>query len=134
MKLLEHFKELTIHPKNAKELKGLILQLAVQGKLTKQWRKDNPNIESASILLERIKSEKEVLIQNNKTKKEKLLPDITEDEIPYELPESWVWTRLNNVCEYIQRGKSPKYTEVPNQSSHKNAYNGLVLIYREPIS
>ncbi|WP_075351239.1 restriction endonuclease subunit S [Algoriphagus marinus] len=113
MKLLEHFKELTMHPKNAEELKGLILQLAVQGKLTKKWREENPDVEPASILLERIRSEKEVLIQNNKIKKEKLLPDITEDEIPYELPESWVWTRLNNVCEYIQRGKSPKYTEEP---------------------
>ena len=43
MKLLEHFKELSLYPKNAEELKGLILQLAVQGKLTTNWREDNPD-------------------------------------------------------------------------------------------
>ena len=53
MKLLEHFKELSLHPKNAQELKGLILQLAVQGKLTANWRAKNPDVEPASELLKR---------------------------------------------------------------------------------
>lgn len=111
--LLQHFKTLTTHPKNAQELKGLVLQLAVQGKLTKQWRLDNPKVESADVLLKKIKEEKAQLIQEKKIKKEKPLDEITTDEIPYKLPKRWTWCRLNDVCEYIQRGKSPKYTEEP---------------------
>lgn len=44
MQLLQHFKELTVQPKNAQELKGLILQLAIQGKLTANWREENSDI------------------------------------------------------------------------------------------
>ena len=66
MKLLEHFKELSLHPKNAEELKGLILQLAVQGKLTANWREKNPNVESASILFNKIQEEKAELIKQKK--------------------------------------------------------------------
>ena len=62
MQLLSLFKDLTLHPKNAEELKGLILQLAVQGKLTTKWREVNPKTESASELLKRIKAEKQQLI------------------------------------------------------------------------
>ena len=47
MKLLEYFKELSLYPKNTEELKGLILQLAVQGKLTVNWRNENPGIKDA---------------------------------------------------------------------------------------
>ena len=61
MQLLEHFKELTLRPKNAKELKGLILQLAIQGKLTATWREDNPDIETASELYEQIELKKELM-------------------------------------------------------------------------
>ena len=113
MQLLQHFKELTIRPKNAKELKGLILQLAIQGKLTANWRAENTDIDPASELLDRIQKEKEQLIKDKKIKNEKPLSPIAEEDIPYELPESWAWCRLNDVCEYIQRGKSPKYTETP---------------------
>jgi type I restriction enzyme S subunit len=116
MQLLEHFKELTVHPKNAQELKGLILQLAIQGKLTQKWRvlrqAQEPPVEPAIVLLEKIKAEKEQLIKEKKIKKEKPLPKITKDEIPFELPEDWTWCRLNEVCFYIQRGKSPKYTDI----------------------
>ena len=69
MKLLDHFHQLTKHPKNAQELKGLILQLAVQGKLTAQWRAENPNVEPASALLERIQKEKTRLIKEKKSEK-----------------------------------------------------------------
>lgn len=116
MHLLQHFHELSLHPKNAKELKGLILQLAVQGKLTKKWREENPELisgeNSAEALLEKIKQEKARLVRENKVKKEKSLPGVTDDEAPFVLPESWMWCRLVEACEYIQRGKSPKYTEV----------------------
>jgi type I restriction enzyme S subunit len=97
MKLLLHFKELTVNPKNAQELKGLVLQLAIQGKLTANWRKENPNSEPASELLKRIQKEKEQLVKDKKIKKEKPLSPITKDDIPCLLPESWVWKRLGEI-------------------------------------
>lgn len=69
MKLLEHFKELSLHPENAEQLKGLILQLAIQGKLTANWRQENPDLEPASELLKRIEAEKKKLIAEKKIKK-----------------------------------------------------------------
>ena len=95
MKLLEHFKELSLYPKNAEELKGLILQLAVQGKLTAKWRANNPNTEPASELLKRIEAEKHKLISEKKIKKEKPLSQIGEDYIPFKIPKSWSWCHLN---------------------------------------
>nr|WP_024791540.1 hypothetical protein [Lebetimonas sp. JS032] len=53
--------------------------------------KKNPNIEPASELLKRIKAEKEKLIKKKKIRKEKPLPPITQEEIPFELPDGWVW-------------------------------------------
>ena len=117
MQLLNHFHKLSIHPKNASELKGLILQLAIQGKLTAIWRKQNPKlisgINSAENLLKRINLEKARLIKEKKIKREKPLSEITEKEFPFTLPKNWTWCRLNEVSEYIQRGKSPKYSEIP---------------------
>ncbi len=84
----------------AETLKKAILQYAMQGKLIEQ----DPNDEPASVLLERIKAEKEQLIKDGKIKKEKPLPPITEDEIPYELPQGWEWVRLGNIIS-ISSGK-----------------------------
>ena len=67
----------------SQDLKKSILQYAMQGKLVPQ----DPNDEPASELLKRIKTEKEQLIKDGKIKKEKPLPPITQDEIPYELPQ-----------------------------------------------
>jgi restriction endonuclease S subunit len=91
------------------KLKQSILQEAVQGKLVEQDPKDEP----ASELLKRIKKEKEKLIKEGKIKKQKSLPEISEDEIPYELPEGWVWTRLGEVCTLITDGThyTPKYVK-----------------------
>lgn len=105
-KLLQHFKELTIRPKNAKKLKGLILQLAIQGKLTANWREQNQDIEPASELLKRIQKEKELLIKGKKIKKEKVLSPITKDEIPHKLASCWSWSRLGN---YVHYGALSKY-------------------------
>ena len=91
-------------------LKEAILQLAVQGKLTKQWREDNPDVESASVLLERIKEEKAKLIKEKKIKKEKPLPEITAEEIPFELPEGWVWCRIGEASS-VRVGATPKRNE-----------------------
>ncbi|MBY0478943.1 MAG: restriction endonuclease subunit S [Chitinophagaceae bacterium] len=74
-------------------LRQAILQEAVQGKLTKQNKDDEP----AAKLLQRIKTEKQKLIAAGKLKKEKELPPITEDEIPFELPMGWVWCRLGEI-------------------------------------
>lgn len=98
--LLQHFKTLTKHPKNAEELKGLILQLAVQGKLTENWRQENPNVEPASKLLERIKEEKARLVAEKKIKKEKPLPQIDDNEKFREVPHSWKVERLGNIGDW----------------------------------
>ena len=82
---------------NIELLKQSILQEAIQGKLTADWRKQNQNTEPASELLKRIKAEKAQLIKDKKIKKEKALPPISADEIPFELPEGWVWTILDEV-------------------------------------
>ncbi|MFC4477325.1 restriction endonuclease subunit S [Flavobacterium chungangensis] len=80
-----------------KALKQSILSEAIQGKLTSKWRIENPDIEIASKLLEHIKKEKIQLIKEKKLKKEKELPTITNDSIPFELPESWTWCRLGDI-------------------------------------
>ena len=81
-------------------LKQSILQDAIQGKLTKDWRKENPDIESASELLKRIKAEKAQLVKEKKIRKEKTLPAIPKEEIPFELPEGWSWCRLGDITNY----------------------------------
>ncbi|RJL50800.1 restriction endonuclease subunit S [Pectobacterium carotovorum] len=90
-----------------KKLRELILELAVRGKLVPQ----DPNDEPASELLKRIAAEKTELLKQGKIKKQKPLPEISEDEKPFELPAGWEWTRLSDISEYIQRGKGPKYAE-----------------------
>ncbi len=75
------------------KLRKSILQQAVQGKLTERDPADEP----ASELLKRIKTEKEALIKSGKIKKEKLLPAITDDEKPYDIPDTWEWVRLSNA-------------------------------------
>ena len=106
-------------------LKKSILQEAVQGKLVPQ----DPSNEPAEALLERIRAEKQRLIKEGKIKKDKHESVIfrrdnshyekldgvercIDDELPFEIPESWAWVRLIDICEYIQRGKSPKYSPI----------------------
>lgn len=79
------------------DLKNSILQLAIQGKLVAQDANDEP----ASVLLERIKAEKKKLIEEKKIKKEKPLAEITEDEKPFEIPDSWVWVRLGEIFIHV---------------------------------
>lgn len=78
---------------NINEIKNKILQLAIQGKLVPQDENDIP----ASVLLEEIKKEKEQLIKEKKIKKEKPLPEITEEEKPFNLPKGWQWCRLADI-------------------------------------
>ena len=126
----------------AQQLKNSILQMAVQGKLVPQ----DPNDEPASVLLERIRAEKERLIKEKKIKREKNPSVIFKgadntpyekigDEVhpldtPFDIPESWEWVRLIDVCEYIQRGKSPKYSPIkkyPVVAQKCNQWSGFSI-------
>ena len=82
------------------ELKNSILQLAIQGKLAEQRSEEG----SAEELFAQIQEEKQRLIAQKKIKKEKPLPEITEDEKPFDIPESWKWVRWGNLSESIQYG------------------------------
>jgi type I restriction enzyme, S subunit len=92
--------ELKQQMKLKEQLQQGVLQEAIQGKLVPQ----DPNDEPASVLLKRIKEEKERLIKEGKIKKQKPLPEITEDEIPYNLPKGWEWVRLGDITT-IKGGK-----------------------------
>ena len=81
------------------ELKNSILQLAIQGKLVEQ----RPEEGTGEELYKRIQAEKQELIEDGKLKNEKTLPEITEDEVPFEIPESWKWVRFGDVSSYAQR-------------------------------
>jgi len=94
--LFENYNLLMDSPNSTAKMRELILQLAVQGKLVEQ----DPNDEPASELLKRIKAEKEKLIAEGKIRKQKPLPPITEDEIPYELPQGWEWVRLGKITQH----------------------------------
>ena len=127
------------------KLKKSVLQEAIQGKLVPQ----SPDDEPASVLLERIKAEKAKLFKEGKLKKKDLVDSVIfkgednkyyekigsevaciDDEIPFEIPTSWVWVRLEQLCTYIQRGKSPKYSEIkkyPVVAQKCNQWSGFSL-------
>ena len=110
----------------AQDLKNSILQLAMQGKLVEQRAEEG----TARELITQIKAEKEQLVKEKKIKKEKLLSEIIEEEIPFEIPESWEWVRLSDVCIYLQRGKSPKYSDIkkiPVIAQKCNQWDGFQL-------
>ena len=108
-------------------LKKSILQEAIQGKLAPQ----DPSDEPASGLLKRIRKEKLRLVKEGKLKKKDITDSVIfrgddnkyyenisgkisciDDEIPFEIPSNWAWVRLDNICSFIHRGKSPKYSLV----------------------
>lgn len=82
---------------DAQALREKILDLAMRGKLVKQ----DPNDEPASVLLEKIKAEKEELVKEGKIKKSKPLPKITDEEKPFDIPDSWEWVRLGEYAEKV---------------------------------
>jgi type I restriction enzyme S subunit len=91
----------------AKQLTDSILQFAIQGKLVPQ----DPNDEPASVLLDRIREEKKRLVKEGKLKKKDLEETpISEDEIPFEIPERWEWVRLGSIITY-QNGYSYNSSE-----------------------
>lgn len=109
------------------KLKKSVLQEAIQGKLVPQIAEEG----TAQELLEQIKAEKQKLVKEGKLKKSALNDSVIfrsddnkyyennsgkisciDDEIPFEIPSNWAWVRLDNICSFIHRGKSPKYSLV----------------------
>ncbi|MGT0189867.1 restriction endonuclease subunit S [Shigella flexneri] len=92
-----------------KKLRELILELAVRGKLVPQ----DPNDEPASDLLKRIAAEKAELVKQGKIKKQKPLPEISEEEKPFELPEGWEWVHLPDIyCSISESSRKIKSSEI----------------------
>ena len=126
-------------------LKKSLLQEAIQGRLVPQ----DPSDEPASELLQRIREEKLRLVKEGKLKKKDITDSVIfkgddnrhyekignavtciENEIPFDIPDSWQWVRLNDICEYIQRGKSPKYSDIkrfPVVAQKCNQWSGFSL-------
>lgn len=116
------------------ELKNSILQLAIQGKLVEQ----RPEEGTAAELFAQIQEEKQRLIQEGKIKKEKPLPEITDDEKPFEIPESWMWVRLRNIV-YNRGQLTPQCTfsyidigSIDNQRQLLNTGENIVEADKAP--
>jgi hypothetical protein len=125
---------------DTKKLRQKILDLAIRGKLVPQ----DPNDEPASVLLERIKAEKERLIKEGKIKKSKKSAKTSDtphyENVPFEIPNSWVWTTLGSVCNFENgfafSSDDYKQTGVPlirisNISDNTIDLNGCVFIQKE---
>ncbi len=99
---------------NGQQLKNSILQLAIQGKLVPQ----DPHDEPASVLLAKIREEKEQMVKDKKLKKKDLISTpISEDEKPFEIPESWEWVKLAELIFGTNAGKSPNCEKKPKSDN-----------------
>ena len=87
------------------ELKNSILQLAIQGRLVPQ----RPEEGTAEELFRQIQREKATLVKAGKIKKEKPLPEITEEEVPFEIPEGWKWVRLAEIWSILNGDRGKNY-------------------------
>ena len=99
------------------QLKASILQLAIQGKLVEQ----RPEEGTAEELYQQIQAEKQRLIKEGKIKKDKPLPDIAEDEKPFDIPESWKWVRIGQIFN-LQAGKNITSADIYSEASNGNRY------------
>ena len=104
-----------------RELKNSILQQAIQGKLVEQRSEEG----SAEELYRQIQQEKQRLIAEGKIKKEKPLPEITEDEKPFDIPETWKWVRLGEIFNVIM-GQSPSGTNVSENGNGLEFHQGKI--------
>lgn len=109
------------------DMQKSILKTAIQGKLVEQ----RPEEGTGEELFQQIQTEKQALIKAGKIKKEKALPEITEDEIPFDIPESWKWVRFGSLLHKLVDGthRTPKYTAsgVPFVSV-RNMSNGTLSL------
>lgn len=94
---------------DTKALRSRVLELAIQGKLTEQLASDG----TAEELYQQIQAEKQALIKEGKIKKEKPLPPVSPEEVPFEIPENWMWVRLQEIVTLLGDGihGTPKYDE-----------------------
>lgn len=118
------------------ELKNSILQLAIQGKLVEQ----RPEEGTGEELYRQIQSEKQKLIREGKIKKEKPLPEIAENEVPFDIPESWKWGRFGELV-FFNIGKTPPRaeaqwwgTDVPWVSIADMPESGHILSTKERVT
>jgi len=126
--------ELTRQQDLLKKLRQQVLQEAIEGKLTADWREQNPDVKPASELLNHIAAEKAQLVKEKKIKAQKSLLPITVEEKPFDLPQGWEWCRLGDVAYGFQYGtssKSNKSGDVPvlrmgNIQSGEVDWNDLV--------
>ena len=107
-RIRDHFDVLYEVPETVAELRQAILQLAVRGKLVPQ----DPNDEPASVLLERIEEEKRRLYNEGKIRKLEKLPPVGPDEVPFEVPEGWVWARFGDIAINRDAERVPLSSEV----------------------
>ena len=103
------------------DMKKSLLQYAIQGKLVEQ----RPEEGTAEELFEQIQEEKQRLIAEKKIKKEKILPEITDDEKPFDIPESWKWVRFSELCSVLTCGyaSTPTYVDKENGKPFISAKN-----------
>lgn len=113
------------------QLRASILQQAMEGKLVEQ----DPNDEPASVLLEKIAKEKARLIKEKKIKRTKKLPEITDDEKPFKIPDSWEWIRMSELSSAIGDGLhgTPTYTNKGKYAfiNGSNLKNGQIILTPE---
>lgn len=106
------------------KLKNSLLQMAIEGKLVEQRPEDG----NAADLLKKIKAEKAKLIKEKKIKKEKPLPEIRDDEIPFEIPDNWCWVRLRDVV-YNRGQKKPEnrfcYIDIGSINNKNQTIKGI---------
>lgn len=110
--ITDNFDTISTSEEQIKQLKQLVLNLAVTGRLVRSGIRER----TAAEIVEDLKKEKAFLVSKKLMKKERPTATIEIDEIYFEIPGNWEWCRLNDLCSYIQRGKSPKYidrSEVP---------------------
>lgn len=109
------------------ELRNSILATAFQGKLVAQ----RPEEGTGEELYRQIQAEKQRLIKAGKLKKEKPLPEIKEDEIPFEIPKTWKWCKIADIGLYFFSGKNPEYVKLKNKNycmgQKNNQENGILL-------
>lgn len=108
-RIATHFDLLLDRPAAVDALEQTILHLAVRGLLVPQ----DPSDEPASVLLQKIRAEKDRLIAASKIKRDKPLQPIADEEIPFELPEGWVWARFGDVILASDSGWSPSCDSTP---------------------